>query len=344
MRCRNSKNRKVRLVCVWLCGLSPIFCGASMMLANQQANQAPASLGPERPQQVVPPLSPETHDPLLLRAHQDAEEGSFAAGDAAAREVIGRHPDSPDAHYLLGYLLYRELRAKESLAEYTIAAQKRKPTALELEIVALDYVLLGDFTDADRWLTKSLSWEPANALGWYYLGRARYNENRFAEAIDAFKSCLELEPRNVKAEDNIGLSEEGLNQPDEAANAYQLAISWQKEAGEKDPQPLLNLGSLLVDQGKADVGLPYLLKATEIAPGNPKCHETLGRAYTKLKQLKNAQAELEAAVQLAPNSSGLRFELGMTYRAEGLKEQAKHEFDRCATLNATHSSVETPNQ
>jgi hypothetical protein len=49
-------------------------------------------------------------------------------------------------------------------------------------------------------------------------------------------------------------------------------------------------------------------------------------------------------VQLAPDSSSLHFELGMTYRDQGLKEQAKQEFDRCAVLNSTHSSVETPNQ
>jgi tetratricopeptide (TPR) repeat protein len=326
-----------------VCILAQMFWSGSW--AQTQSKPAPsASLAPERPQQIVPPLSPETQDPRLLRAHQAAEEGSFAGGEAEVREFLTQYPASADAHYLLGYILYREVHAKESLSEYSLAAQHRKPTAMELEIVALDYVLLGDFIDADRWLSKSLSWEPANALGWYYLGRARYNENRFTEAIDAFNSCLKLEPRNVKAEDNIGLSQEGLNHPEEAAKAFQLAISWQDEASEKNAQPFLNLGRLLADQGKADAGLPYLLRATELAPQNAKCHEELGRAYAKLKQLKNAQAELQQAVQLAPNSSSLYFELGMTYRDQGLKEQAKQEFDRCAALNSTHSSVETPNQ
>jgi tetratricopeptide (TPR) repeat protein len=322
-----------------------MFFSGSGVQAQEQSKDTPHAPTPsDRPLQSVPPLSPEAEDPLLLRAHQAAEEGSFASGDAAVREFLTEHPSSADAHYLLGYILYREIHAKESLSEYTLAAQQRKPTAMELEIVALDYVLLGAFADADRWLSRSLAWNPANALGWYYLGRAKYNENRFAEAIDAFNTCLKLEPRNVKAEDNIGLSEEGLNHPEEAAKAFQTAISWEEGASEKNAQPFLNLGSLLADQGHADAGLPYLLKATEIAPRNPKAHEQLGRAYLKLKQLKNAQAELEEAVQLAPNSSSLHFELGMNYRDQGLKDQAKREFDRCATLNATHSSVETPNR
>jgi tetratricopeptide (TPR) repeat protein len=326
-----------------ICVLWHALSGSSSW-ADEQSKQLPVPLAPERPQQVVPPLSPETQDPALLRVHQAAEQGEFADGEAALREYLSQHPSSPDAHYLLGYILYREVRAKESLAEYTLGAQHRKPTALELEIVALDYVLLGDFVDADQWLTKSLSWEPTNPLGWYYLGRAKYNENRFAEAIDAFHACLKLEPRNAKAEDNIGLSEEGLNQPEEAAKAFQVAIGWQEGAGLENAQPFLNLGSLLTDQGKADAGLPYLLKAIELAPQNAKCHEALGRAYAKLKQLKKAQSEFEQAVRLAPNSSSVRFELAMTYRDQGLKDQAKQEFDRCAVLNATHSSVETPNQ
>jgi hypothetical protein len=31
----------------------------------------------------------------------------------------------------------------------------------------------------------------------------------------------------------------------------------------------------------------------------------------------------------------------MAYREQGLKEQAKQEFDRCAALNAIHSSIDT---
>jgi tetratricopeptide (TPR) repeat protein len=326
-----------------ICLLLHVFFGTSIW-ADEQSQQLPVPLAPERPQQVVPPLSPETQDPVLLGSHRAAEQGEFAEGEAMLRQFLNQHPSSPDAHYLFGYILYREVRAKESLAEYTLGAQHRKPSALELEIVALDYVLLGDFVDADRWLTKSLSWEPTNPLGWYYLGRAKYNENRFAEAIDAFNACLKLEPRNAKAEDNIGLSQEGLNQPEEAAKAFQVAISWQEGANVESAQPFLNLGSLLTDQGKADAALPYLFKAIELAPQNAKCHEVLGRAYVKLKQLNKAQSEFEQAVRLAPKSSSLRFELAMTYRDQGLKDQAKQEFDRCAALNATHSSVETPNQ
>jgi Flp pilus assembly protein TadD len=256
---------------------------------------------------------------------------------------VSQEDASADGHYLLGYILSREGKAKESLGEYTRAAQLRPPSANDFKVVAVDYVRLGDFLDADQWFTKALEMNPADADGWYYLGRTKYNENRFSEAIDAFHTCLKLDAHNVKAEDNLGLSYEGLNQIDEATQAFRTAIAWQTGGSERDAQPYINMGMLLIDQEHPENSLPYLKEGVVLAPKNPKAHEQLGRAYLKLKRWNDAHNELEKAVQLAPNSSSLHYELAMSYRDQGLKEEAKKEFDRCTELNATHSSVETPN-
>src|SRR5207253_6310161 len=67
----------------------------------------------------------------------------------------------------------------------------------------------------------------------YYLGRAKYNENRFAEAVNAFQQCLTLDSKNVKAEDNLGLSYAGLDRNEEAIVAYKNAIAWQSGRSEE---------------------------------------------------------------------------------------------------------------
>ena len=111
--------------------------------------------------------------------------------------------------------------AKASLAEFTAGAKFHDPSAADLKVVAFDYVLISDYADADKWLTKMLEWAPSDSEGWYYLGRTKYNENRFAEAITAFQRCLKLDPQNVKAEDNLGLSFAGLGRNEEAAKTEQ---------------------------------------------------------------------------------------------------------------------------
>ncbi|PYU85737.1 MAG: hypothetical protein DMG51_08155, partial [Acidobacteria bacterium] len=205
-----------------------------------------------------------------------------------------------------------------------------------------DYVLLGDYLDADKWLTKMLEWTPDDAQGWYYLGRTKYNENRFAEAISAFEQCLKVDPKNVKAEDNLGLSYAGLGQNEEAARAYQTAIAWQSQLPVKNPGPYIDLGSLLLDNNKPDEAIANLLQAVEISPRDSKSHELLGKAYARLDQLPKAQTELEKALELSPQSTNLHCMLAPVYRKQGLAEKAKLEFDRCATMHGTHSSPETP--
>jgi tetratricopeptide (TPR) repeat protein len=344
-----SKQRRSRfgVACCWLllcvCILPAFWQRCDVHAQEKSGASLSLDLSPP-PQSASHDAATEPADDLLAQARTVVQAGSFASAETMARKYLAQHDDSADGHYLLGYILSREKKATESLTEYTRAAQLRTPTANDLKVVAVDYVLLGDFVDADQWLTKALSSNPSDADGWYYLGRTKYNENRFSEAIDAFQRCLKLDAHNVKAEDNLGLSYAGLNQTEEAIQAFRTAIAWQADASSKDPQPSLNLGMFLTEQEHPDAGLVYLKEAVALAPQNAKAHEQLGRAYLQLKRLKDAQGELERAVQLAPNSSSLHYELAINYRDQGANDQARKEFDRCTELNATHSSIETPNE
>lgn len=152
-------------------------------------------------------------------------QGQLTAAENTAREYVQTHSNSADGHFLLGYVLFAEAKAKESLAEYTEGAKYRVPGARDLKVVASDYVILSDFADADKWFTKVVEWTPQDVQAWYDLGRTKYNENRFEEAISAFQKTLALDPSNVKAEDNLGLSYGALEKTEEAIAAYQRAIA-----------------------------------------------------------------------------------------------------------------------
>jgi Tfp pilus assembly protein PilF len=230
--------------------------------------------------------------PLLLNARMALHSGMLEQADRDVRQYLGKHPNSADAHYMLGFVLFREIqagatgpdaastadKAKASLAEYTEGAKYHAPSYLDLKIVALDYVLLKAYPDADKWLSRSLQWNPQDAEGWYDLGRIKYSEARFPEALNAFEHCLKLDSGNVKAEDNLGLTYAKLGRIDEAISAFQSAIAWQSQSPEKDPQPFIDLGSLLIDQKRPQEAIAYLLQATKIAPGNGTAHKLLDQA------------------------------------------------------------------
>jgi tetratricopeptide (TPR) repeat protein len=308
-------------------------------------------------------------DTPLEEARALLEKGSVSDADRVVRRYLENHPDSPEGHFLLGHILfheiqneanleaqksvqipgpnpsrvkYREEQAKASLAEFTAGAKFHHPSAADLKVVAFDYVLLCDYVDADKWLTRMLASTPADSEGWYYLGRAKYSENRFTEAISAFQQSLKLDPGNVKTADNLGLSYAGLDRNEEALVAYKTAISWQAQVTQKNPGPYIDLASLLLDQDRAQEAAPYLIQAIEIAPLESKAHELLGKAYARLEELLKAQAELEKAVELSPQSGNLHCMLAPVYRKQGLTEKANAEFDRCSALAGSHSTPEAP--
>jgi Flp pilus assembly protein TadD len=268
--------------------------------------------------------------------------GNFPQAETALRRYLKDNPSSAKAHYLLGDVLFHEKRAVESLGEFTAGSKYQPPGADELRTIASDYVLLGDFSDADKWFTKVTVEAPDDPEAWYLLGRTKYNENRFTEAAVSFEHVLALRPKDVQAEDNLGLSQQGLGHTDQAKTAYQTAIGWQGDAP-SDAQPFLNLGILLTDQGEPAAAIQQLTKAAALAPRNPRIHEELGRALQAGGDIEAAQAQLEISVSLAPNAAALHFKLGQVFRHRGLNDRAQQEFAICAKLNGAHSSTEVPN-
>src|SRR5690348_4689904 len=142
----------------------------------------------------------------LDQARTLMNDGKLTEAAAVAHQYLAQNPSSADAHFLLGELLFLEKKPRESLAEFTAGAKFRRPGSKQLRIAASDYVLLGDFADADRWFTEVTTETPGDAEVWYLLGRTKYNENRFEEAIASFEHVLVLRPKDVQAENNLGLA------------------------------------------------------------------------------------------------------------------------------------------
>src|SRR6266852_2343017 len=239
-----------------------------------------------------------TTDALLYESKAYIHLEKFTAAEGALRRYLLVHAASGDALYLLGYVLHREGKATESLETYTKAAQHRIPAGDDLKIVGLNYVLLNDYSDAIKWLEKAVEAEPKNKEAWYFLGRAYYTKSRVPEARKAFLTVLELDPRDAKAENNLGLILESEAQPAAAMDAYRRAIQWQEQSVRPREQPFLNLGSLLMEQSRVGDAVPLLQKAVQLAPENPAAHYQLGKLYKAMTALDRAKAEFDRTAEL----------------------------------------------
>jgi tetratricopeptide (TPR) repeat protein len=132
-------------------------------------------------------------DALLMEGKSLVNIDDFAGAERVLKAYLEQNLGSAPALYLLGYVLQRENKPKESLEIFTKAAAIRRPLANDLRIVALDYVLIDDYPDAIRWLNKAVEEDPRNADAWYDLGRSQMNQGNFVAAEKAFdrfcRSC-----------------------------------------------------------------------------------------------------------------------------------------------------------
>lgn len=280
----------------------------------------------------VDTAAPGSTDALVYRAKALVHLEDFAGADQALRSYLQAHHSSSDALYMLGFVLNRENRAADSLAVYTQAAAITPPTSDDLKVVGLDYVLLNDYPDAIKWLEKAVAFDNKNKDAWYYLGRAYYTRSRLNEARKAFQTVLDLDPRNAKAENNLGLILESDGQPAAAIEAFQKAIAWQEIEPNESEQPYVNLGSLLIEQGKVKEAIEPLEKAVKLAPENAYCRLRLGTAYLRAGEFDRAQRELEEAIQIDPNDPTAHYQLGRLFKEIHAPERAKAEFQRTEEL------------
>jgi tetratricopeptide (TPR) repeat protein len=299
---------------------------------------------------------------LLFRGKCLAQLQDFAGAEDSLRRYVSAHPDSADALFMLGFVLNRLNRPAESLKIYTQAARLARPTGDDLKIVALDYVLVNDYADAIKWLEEAVKRDPKNEDAWYYLGRAYYTKARMGEARKAFETILTLNPRSVKAENNLGLIFENEGKTADALNAYRTAIAWQENSPHPSEQPYVNLGNLLMEQGQVKDAIAPLEKAVSLAPNDAYCHMTLGMAYRQLGQLEKAQGklekaqgereraqgelekaqgELEKATELEPNNAKAHYQLGRLYKDMHALDRAQAEFQKTEDLNTRSAGLKT---
>jgi tetratricopeptide (TPR) repeat protein len=252
--------------------------------------------------------------------------GQFSDAENTLEAYISGHPQSEDATYLLADTYFRENKPKQSLQQFTAAAKLKTPMAEDLKIVALDYVLLNDYRDAGHYLEEALKMDPADVEVRYHLGRVRYQQNHFDQAITAFREVLKLDPGNLKAQDNLGLSLEAENEIDAAIVEYRKAIALDEALTAHSEQPYLNLGALLSKANKYEEAATLLKKAAEIDPRSSKIRYELGKTYFGLSQFEDSRREVEEAVRLDPKNAPAHYLLGRVYQRTGKSALAAQEF------------------
>ncbi len=114
------------------------------------------------------------------------------------------------------------------------------------------------------------------------------------------------------------------------------AILAYRHSLEKDPrnlQALLNLGTLLYEEGELALAAEHFRRAVEVDPRSALARYNLGSLLDDLGQLEEARAQLEEAVRIAPAHPDAHYNLAFVLEELGAREQARPHWRRYLQLD-----------
>lgn len=200
--------------------------------------------------------------------------------------------------------------------------------------LVLAYVAMAKGDWARPELERLAAAQPANALYPYWLGRLDYDGGQYASAVRRLEAAIALDPRFVRAFDNLGLCHEALNQPEVAMARYREAIRLNRLSPEPSPWPLLNLGILLRSRGESAEAEPLFREALAADPGFARAHYQLGVVLEDSGRLDDAVSSLEQAARLDAAYAEPHYALARIHRRQGRLAEADAEIRTFQRLKA----------
>ena len=186
--------------------------------------------------------------------------------------------------------------------------------------LGISYLGTGDPTTALREFLIAEEIEPDDVDLQSALGEAYLLKKIYLESEKHYKLALELDPGNPKLQNNIAAVYVKMERYDDAIEYFQLAAS-----NYLFPRPEVSWTGLGYAQFKKE-NYPAALKAFENAiTANwrfPAAYVGRGEVYHALSEFDKAIAEYEQALDLAPTSSAVHYNMALTYLKKRNKDQA----------------------
>ncbi|MBM4129177.1 MAG: tetratricopeptide repeat protein, partial [Nitrospira sp.] len=114
-----------------------------------------------------------------------------------------------------------------------------------------------------------------SAESYFKRGYANETEERYAEAIDAYRQAIKMRPDYMEAYINLGIMYYRLGRYHEAIEAYQQAL----KRDPLSPSILNKLGTIYLILGEYAITTDAFRNALSSNPQNPETHYHLGIAY-----------------------------------------------------------------
>ncbi len=191
--------------------------------------------------------------------------------------------------------------------------------------LAMAYLKLNQASWAIPELKKLAQEQPENALYIYWLGRIDYDAQKYDQAVIKLRKAVELDPKMMRAHDNLGLTYEHLSDNEAAVKSYRTAIELNQKQPNPSPWPNLNLAILLIGKNEMSEAESLLREALRYDAKLPQIHYNLGQILEKQNKPTEAKEALLQAILLDQNYAEPHYTLSRIYQKQGEKIKAQEE-------------------
>jgi tetratricopeptide (TPR) repeat protein len=216
----------------------------------------------------------------------------------------------------------------------------------------------GDLDNATKQYQEILRLRPDMAEIHNKLGFIYFVQNKYPEAIQAFKNALHLKPELFPPNLGLGMSLFRYSAFEEAIPPLKKALA----LNPTDPQAIFFLGSTYLSLERFEDAVPLFLRFVRISPqdqdglyaltlaaeqlyvksyvnlgtlfpDSARAHQVRGQRLAASKKWDEAIAEFQKVLAISPRLEQIHLALGDIYATQGLTTQAKAEYEKELEIN-----------
>jgi len=240
-------------------------------------------------------------------------------GVALALFSLRRPTEAEPLAKAAAYLLMLEVSARK----VDLPPVQRSRAADALVLQAVIQAVRGDDSAALKSSELAVKTSPEHFDAQFTYGRALFSVGDTAQAAKVFRRAVTLKPSDTQALFFLGTTLEKIGDVEGALKTYRQIIANSPQAAEGH----LGIGTLLVRRRGPDgaEGVRELERALAIDGNLYEARVALGRALLARGRLAESVEHLVRAAELAPGNPEPHYQLSLAYRRLGLTEKAEQE-------------------
>lgn len=269
----------------------------------------------------------------LAAQYQDA--GQLQQAEMLLRTILDKYPNQPDALHLLGVVAYSAGQITMALELIAKAISINDKVALFHSNYGEMCRLTKDYREAIIHGEKAVALDPTVASTHSNLGIAYFDDKNIDRAQACQMRALSIDPNFPPALNNMGSIFREKKMFIEAMSYYEKAFH---ASGKQYIEALCNLGSVLIEEDRAEEAFPVVSQVLTAQPNHPEAWCSLGGIYVGRENTEKAYACFSNVLAVVPDHATALGGMARVFQDHNQLEDSLNYVNRAIELDPTNDT------